>query len=200
MKIGILGGTFDPPHIGHLVIADQARAQLQLDRVWFAPVGTPPHKSTERVSSAEHRVMMTRLAIADNPDFELTLADVNRPTPHYITTLFESLNEQYKQVDWYLIVGGDSLVELPRWHQPQRLLSLARLAVANRTGFQPDLASLELSLPGISGRIVWVDSPIIDLASRDLQRRAREGLPLRYVVTQEVAQYIYANSLYNLNH
>lgn len=139
---------------------------------------------------------MTRLAIKDNPDFVLTLEDVERPTPHYITTLFEALNVKYSGIEWYLIIGGDSLMELPRWRQPERLLRFARLAVAHRPGFQPDIASLEAALPGISQRIEWVDSPMIDLASHDLQRRAHKGLPLRYVVTQEVAQYIAQNQLY----
>jgi nicotinate-nucleotide adenylyltransferase len=196
MKIGIMGGTFDPPHIGHLVIADQARAQLALDKVWFAPVGQPPHKNSLRVSAAQHRIAMTRLAIRDNPHFELSLADVERPTPHYITTLFESLLAQQPEVDWYLIMGGDSLAELPRWYRPARLLQLVRLAVAHRPGFQLDLAQLESQLPGLSARVAWVDSPMIDLASRDLQRRAREGLPLRYAVTREVADYIAEHHLY----
>jgi nicotinate-nucleotide adenylyltransferase len=196
MKIGIMGGTFDPPHIGHLVIADQAHAQLGLDKVWFAPVGHPPHKDTQRVSPVHHRVAMTQLAIHDNPHFELTMADVERPTPHYIATLFEMLRAQQPDYEWYLIMGSDSLIELPRWHRPARLLELVKLAVAYRAGYQPDLVQLEQMLPGISARVEWVDSPMIDLASRDLQRRARDGLPLRYVVTREVAQYIASHVLY----
>jgi nicotinate-nucleotide adenylyltransferase len=197
MKIAIMGGTFDPPHIGHLVIADQAFAQLGLDKVWFAPVGEPPHKNIQHVSPVEHRAAMTSLAIQDNAHFELTRADIERPTPHYITTLFELLCQREPQHEWYLIMGGDSLMELPRWHEPMRLLQLAKLAVAHRPGFQPDLQKLEAQLPGVSARIAWVDSPMIDLASRDLQRRAREGLPLRYVVTQEVARYIDEHKLYS---
>jgi nicotinate-nucleotide adenylyltransferase len=137
MKIGIMGGTFDPPHIGHLVIAEQAFVQLHLDKVWFAPVGQPPHKDLRRVTETHHRVEMTCLAIRDNPNFELTEADVNRPTPHYITTLFELFCEQHPDWEWYLIIGGDSFMELPRWHEPKRLLQLARLAVALRPGFKP---------------------------------------------------------------
>ena len=196
MKIGILGGTFDPPHIGHLVIADQAFTQLRLDKVWFAPVGQPPHKDLKRVTATQRRVEMTRLAIQDNPNFELTEADVHRPTPHYITTLFELLCKQHPDWEWYLIVGGDSLMELPRWHEPMRLLELTRLVVALRPGFKPDMATLEQALPGISARIEWIDSPLIDLASRDLQRRAREGLSLRYVVSREVVEYIVTHQLY----
>jgi nicotinate-nucleotide adenylyltransferase len=195
-RIGILGGTFDPPHIGHLVIADQAYEQLDLDVVWFAPVGQPPHKDTHHVSPVEHRIAMTRLAIADNPHFQLSLVDVERPTPHYIVTLFELLAQQHLDCDWRLIVGGDSLAEMPKWYEPRRLLELTRLAVAHRPGFHPDLEQLEQSLPGITRRVDWVDTPMIDLASRDLQRRVRLGLPLRYVVPREVADYIATHQLY----
>jgi nicotinate-nucleotide adenylyltransferase len=196
MRIGIIGGTFDPPHIGHLVIADQTFTQLGLDKVWFTPVGQPPHKKDRKVSPAQHRVAMTRLAIRDNPHFELNLTDVERPTPHYITGLFELLIQQHPDWEWYLIMGGDSLMELPHWYQPQHLIQMVRFAVAHRPGYQPDLAQLEQSLPGLGAKVVWVDSPLIDLASSDLQRRARQGLPLRYVVTQEVATYITEHELY----
>ena len=196
MKIGILGGTFDPPHIGHLVIAEQAYAQLGLDKVWFTPVGTPPHKDTTRVSPVQHRIEMTRLAKQDKQSFELCLTDASRPTPHYIVTLFELLSRQFPTCEWYLIIGADSLVELPRWYEPARLLQLTRLAVAHRPGFQPDFDHLEKYFPGLQTQISWVDSPMIDIASRDLQRRAREGLPLRYVLTQEVARYINDQHLY----
>ena len=196
MRIGILGGTFDPPHIGHLVIADQTYTQLGLDRVWFAPVGQPPHKKDRYVSATQHRVAMTRLAIRDNPHFELSLADVERPTPHYITTLFDMLAQHHADCEWYLILGADSLMELPRWYQPQRLVQMVRFAVAHRPGYQPNLVQLEQALPGLRAKVDWVDSPMINLASSDLQRRARQGLPLRYVVTGEVATYIANHHLY----
>ena len=196
MKIGLIGGTFDPPHIGHLIIADQAYMQLGLETVWFAPVGQPPHKNVQRVSAIQHRVEMTRLAIQGNPHFTLSLADVNRPTPHYITVLFEILVKQYPHVEWYLIIGADSLAELPRWYEPARLLQLTRLAVAQRPGSQPDLTKVEQALPNIRERVSWVDSPLIDLASHDLQRRVRAGLSLRYMATDEVIDYIAAHQIY----
>jgi nicotinate-nucleotide adenylyltransferase len=196
MKIGILGGTFDPPHIGHLVIADQARAQLKLDKVWFTPVGQPPHKEGSRVSSAEHRVNMTRLAIGGNLSFEVCLVDVERPSPHYTVDLFEKLQTNYPEHEFCFIIGADSLIDLPRWQRPRRLLEIARFAVAHRPRYIPDLADLEQKLPGLHDRIDWVDTPLTDLASNDLQRRARERLPLRYVVTRDVADYIREERLY----
>lgn len=195
MRIGILGGTFDPPHIGHLVIADQARAQLGLDQVWFTPVGQPPHKSG--ASPAHHRVAMARLAVASNGSFDVCLLDVERPPPHYTVDLFELLHRKFGAVhEWFFIVGADTLIDLPKWQRPLRLLELARIAVAHRPRYQPDLTELETKLPGLTSRAVWVDTPLTDLASNDLQRRAREGLPLRYVVTKEVSDYIRQHRLY----
>jgi nicotinate-nucleotide adenylyltransferase len=194
VRIGILGGTFDPPHIGHLVIADQARAQLKLDKVWFTPVGQPPHKSN--TSDAIHRVNMTKLAMGGNLNFDLCLVDVERPAPHYTVDLFVLLHARYPEHEFNFIIGADTLIDLPRWQRPKQLLELTKIAVAHRPRYQPDLADLEQKLPGISQRIAWVDTPLTDLASNDLQRRAREGLPLRYVVTRDVADYIREQELY----
>lgn len=194
MKIGILGGTFDPPHIGHLVIADQARAQLGLDKVWFTPVGQPPHKTG--ASESHHRVAMTKLAMATNAHFDICLLDVQRPAPHYTVDLFTLLQRKYLEHEFLFIIGADMLIDMPRWQRPQELLGMARIAVAHRPRYQPDLTELEQKLPGLSQRIEWVDTPLTDLASHDLQRRAREGLPLRYVVTREVAEYIQLHRLY----
>ena len=117
MRIGILGGTFDPPHIGHLVIGDQARAQLGLDRVWFTPVGQPPHKSN--TSPAADRVAMTRLAIDDYEAFEVCLVDVERPPPHYTVHLFEELRRRWPEHEFWFIIGADALIDMPRWQQPR---------------------------------------------------------------------------------
>ena len=194
MRIGIMGGTFDPPHIGHLVIGDQARAQLGLDRVWFTPVGQPPHKSNTTL--AEDRVAMTRLAIDDYDAFEVCLVDVERPPPHYTVHLFEELRRRWPEHEFWFIIGADALIDMPRWQQPRRILELAQIAVAHRPRYRPHLDELEIAIPGISKAIVWVDTPLTDLASNDLQRRARLGLPLRYVVTREVSDYIHAHQLY----
>jgi nicotinate-nucleotide adenylyltransferase len=196
VNIGVLGGTFDPPHIGHLIVAEQARAQLQLDEVWFAPAGQPPHKRNRKVSEAKHRVTMTRLAIADNPCFKLCLTDIERPGPHYSTDLMRLLRQQHPRNQWYFIIGGDSLADLPNWHQPQQFVQLARLAVAHRPGFQPDLAALEQTIPGLRERVAWVNSPLVYVSSSDLRARARQGLPLRYVVPREVEAYVQQNHLY----
>ena len=196
MKIGILGGTFDPPHIGHLIVAEQACAQMQLDEVWFAPAGQPPHKRDRPVTEAEHRVAMVRLAIADNPCFKLCLTDVERPGPHYSTDLMQLLREQQPHNQWYFVVGEDSLADLPNWHDPRQFVQLATLAVAHRPGYQPDLAVLEQTIPGLSQRVAWVNSPLVYVSSSDLRAQARQGLPLRYVVPDGIAAYVQAHRLY----
>ena len=139
---------------------------------------------------------MTRLAIGGNLNFEICRADVDRAPPHFTVDLFVALHEMYRQHEFTFIIGADTLIDLPHWQRPLDLLKLTRIAVAYRPRFQPDLRELEQQLPGIGERIEWVDTPLTDLASNDLQRRAREGLPLRYTVTREVADYIRENNLY----
>lgn len=195
MRIGILGGTFDPPHIGHLVIADQACAQLRLDHVWFAPAGDPPHKG-DQITPVEHRVAMLQLAIQDNPRFELCRVDVERPGPHYSFELVEILHAQHPGCAWHFILGADSFMEMPRWRNPERLIALARLAVAKRPGMVIDAGKVERALPGILQRVDWIDTPLIDISSTDLRRRVRAGWPLRYVMPEAVAAHIEHAGLY----
>lgn len=198
MNIGIFGGTFDPPHIGHLVIADQALIQLKLDEVWFMPVGQPPHKAGNHISDVRHRVEMVRLAIADHPGFKLSLVDVQRPAPHYSVTAIELLESQHPQHDWCFIMGADSLEDLPHWHKPQRLIELATLAVAGRPGARPDTTELEQDIPGLGARVRWVNAPLVDISSTELRRLAREGASLRYLVPRLVEDYIREHMLYGL--
>lgn len=196
MNIGIFGGTFDPPHVGHLVIADQALTQLKLDEVWFMPAGQPPHKLNNPVSAAVHRVAMTRLAIAGHAGFKLSTFDVERPGPHYSSIAIEMLEQQWPQHDWCFIMGADSLEDLPRWHQPRRLIALATLAVAGRPGARPDLTALEQVIPGLSARVRWVDAPLVDLSSTQLRQMAKAGASLRYLVPDAVLDYIHTHELY----
>ena len=200
VKIGVLGGTFDPPHVGHLIVAEQARAQLGLDQVWFTPVGQPPHKQDRDVSCAEDRVVMTRLAIADNPYFVLCMDDVIRPGPHYTLTLIHQLQRKYVEHTWYLIIGGDSLVDMPKWHQPTQLVELVRLAVAHRPGSQPNITQLEGAIPNLRDRIDWIHSPLVHVSSSDLRQRFAAGLPLRYAVPDAVIDYITTQRCYQSNH
>jgi nicotinate-nucleotide adenylyltransferase len=195
-RLGILGGTFNPPHLAHLVMADQARNQLNLARVLFVPAGQPPHKLDRAVTSAEHRVAMTQLAIAGDAEFVLSRVDVDRPGPHYTEDMLALLRATHPDDELYLLIGSDSLRDLLEWHGPARVVAQARLAVMRRLGAEPNMRALESALPGISARVNWVDAPWLDVSSTDIQRRVRAGLSIRYFVPAAVESYIIEHRLY----
>ena len=194
--VGVLGGTFDPPHIGHLVIAQEALAQLSLARVLFAPTRQPPHKPTNGITPIEHRLAMVRLAIAPHPEFSLSEIDVDRPGPTYTVDTMRLLHKQFPDDELYFIMGMDSLASILTWRSPDQLIQQCRLAVFNRPGFSTDLAALETKLPGLSERTVLLPAPALDIAASDLQRRVRAGLAIAHLVPESVAAYIAEHGLY----
>jgi len=196
-RIGVIGGTFDPIHYGHLAAAEEARVRVNLEKVLFAVAGLPPHKLDEEVTPVEHRLAMVRLGISSNPDFELSRVDVDRSGPSYTVDTISILQEQWGQgTEMFFILGIDSLVEVPTWHQPERLIQLCHLVAVARPGFEVDMRQLEDSVPGISSRVEIIGMPEVDISSSDLQRRVREGLPIRYQVPEEVERYIREHRLY----
>jgi len=196
-RIGVIGGTFDPIHYGHLAAAEEARVRMNLERVLFVVAGVPPHKLNEEVTPVEHRLAIVSLAVASNPYFAISNVDVDRPGPSYTVDTISILQEQWGQeTEIYFIMGLDSLVELPTWHQPQRLIQSCRLVAVRRPRFEIDMSQLEASLPGISSRVEIIDMPEVDISSSDLQRRVREGLPIKYQVPEEVERYINDHELY----
>jgi len=196
-RIGVIGGTFDPIHYGHLAAAEEARVRMNLERVLFVVAGVPPHKLDEEVTPVEHRLAIVSLAIASNPHFEISRVDVDRPGPSYTVDTISILRKQWGQeTEVYFIMGLDSLVELPTWHHPQRLIQLCRLLAVKRPGFETDMAELEASVPGISSRVEIIDMPEVDISSSDLQQRVRDGLPIKYQVPEEVERYIMEHGLY----
>jgi nicotinate-nucleotide adenylyltransferase len=195
-RIGVLGGTFDPPHVGHLALAETARVQLELDVVLFAPAGWPPHKPDWPITARSDRVAMVEAAIADNKAFALSRIDLDRPGPHYTADTLSLLRQQDPEAEFLLLVGGDSLEQFLSWHDPAGILSHARVAVLCRPGYKPDLATLEAEIPEISERVFWLDGPYLALASSDLRRRVRTGLTVRYLVPPLVEAYIREHRLY----
>lgn len=194
---GIFGGTFDPPHLGHLVLAEAARSVLGLSEVVFMPAGEPPHKSGRRITSADHRIAMTRSAIADNARFALSTLDAERDGPSYSVDAMQKLRERWgRTVEIYFIMGADSLVGLPSWHRPERLMRLVTFAVVARPGFYTDMATLERALPGLADRVVFVPAPLIGISSTAIRQRVAEGHSIRYLVPPTVEKYIYTHSLY----
>jgi nicotinate-nucleotide adenylyltransferase len=196
MRIGLLGGTFDPPHIGHLVLGDQAWQQLGLDEVWFTPVGQPPHKAGRVVSAAPHRTAMTRAAIGGHAAFRLCELDVQRPGPHYSLTLMQLLRERHPEHEWFFLIGEDSLADLPKWHRPDALIELVTLCVARRPGSRADHGDVFAFLPALRERLRWIDAPLLDLSSSDLRARLVDGRSVRYLVPDAALAYAEMNAVY----
>jgi nicotinate-nucleotide adenylyltransferase len=196
-RIGVFGGTFDPVHYGHLVIAEDAQAYLDLERVLFVPAYKPPHKPKGSYSAFKHRRRMLELAIVDNPLFELSLIEARRRGPSYTVDSLRDLQRELRpDVQVYFIIGMDSLGGILDWHKPDELITLCRIVVAERAGYQVDLDALERALPGLRASLELIDTPELSISSTDLQRRVQLGLPIRYQVPPSVEQYIHEHRLY----
>lgn len=196
MAIGIFGGTFDPPHMGHLILAETCADALTLARVLWVPAADPPHKQGAPISAARHRVAMVAIAIADNPRFALSRIDVDRRGPHYSADMVRLIAEQYPGEQLYFLIGGDSLHDLPTWHEPARLLAGCKLAVMRRPSDHVDLNSLYAQLPGLERALCFVDTPLLDLSATEVRQRVRAGLSIRYRVPEGVSEYITRERLY----
>lgn len=196
-RIGVLGGTFDPVHIGHLIMAVELQSALNLDRVLFVPAGDPPHKPSTPISPAVHRIRMLELAIAGREDFTIDLTDINRAGPSYTKDLVSELTAQYPHHRLVFLMGTDSLRDLENWKDPARILELAEIGAASRPDVHVDLDRLYKSLPGARGRVTLVEIPLIGVSSSDLRTRVQKSRPISYQVPATVERYILENSLYS---
>jgi nicotinate-nucleotide adenylyltransferase len=200
MRIGILGGTFDPVHIGHLLLAEQGREQGRLDEVWFVPAAHPPHKEGLSLTRFEQRVEMLALALAGNPAFRIDELEKERLGPSYTADTLAELRRRHPSYEFWLLLGSDALLDLPHWHQPLRVLEQAGLLVTTRPGSPVVTAEQlrkQLHLPAqTSLRLEMIDMPQIDISSRDLRRRAAAGRSLRYFLPRAVECYIHDKRLY----
>lgn len=195
MRIGIYGGTFDPVHQGHLILAESCREACELDEVWFVVAGAPPHKPSGR-TDASHRVEMVRLAIAGHPSFSVSDREIRRPGPHYSVDTLRAIRDERPDAELFFLIGGDSLADLPHWREPGQIVQLATVVVANRAGFDSPPPAIP-SAPGDPPRPVqYVTIPPIGIASSDLRRRVAEGRSIRYQVPAAVLAYIAAHRLY----
>jgi nicotinate-nucleotide adenylyltransferase len=194
MNVGILGGTFDPVHLGHLLLAEQARVQLTLDEVLFIPAGEPWRKSHRAVTPAEHRLAMLRLAIQGNSAFGISDIEVRRDGPTYTADTLEALAGERLDDAFWFILGADALWDLPNWREPGRIVKHALLAVAQRESHEA--APAELNLPELVGRITSFECPRIDISSTDIRARAADGLSIRYLTPDAVGAYIEEHALY----
>jgi nicotinate-nucleotide adenylyltransferase len=196
VNIGVLGGTFDPIHMGHLVVAEEARIKLGFSEVLFVPAGQPWLKLDRNITSAVHRVEMVRRAIADNPHFKLSTLEVERAGPSYTVDTLTMLKKQLgSEASLFFILGRDTLAELPLWKEPKKLVQLCRLVVAPRLGSK-DLKRLKTEIPGLLDKVIQLDMPVIGISSSEIRQRRAQGLPIRYLVPLQVEQYIAGYKIY----
>ena len=198
MDVGVFGGTFDPIHLGHLAVAEEVRVRLRLARLLFVPAGQPWLKGDRSISPARHRVEMIRLAIANNPHFELATIEVDKPGPSYTVDTINSLcNQLGAATRLFFLLGSDTLFELPQWKEPWRLVQLCHLVAFTRPGSDlPSLSWLESAIPGISQHITFVEVPQIDISATEIRRRGSQGGSIRYLVPEAVERYILEQGLY----
>ncbi len=194
MRVGILGGTFDPVHTGHLIVAEQAREALALDLVLFLPAGDPWRKTNRAITPAQHRLAMLRIAVDGNEAFGISDVELRAGGPSYTADTLESLAGERLDDEFCFILGADALADLPNWHEPERIVRHAVLAVAPRE--MQELNATVLNLPGLQARVRPFDVPRIDISSTDIRARVAAGRSVRYLVPPRVEAYIAAHGLY----
>ena len=201
MKVGVLGGTFDPVHIGHLIIAEEARLRLGLEKVIFMPAGQPRLRASDAYASAEDRLHMVELATADNPDFETSSLEIHRAGTTYTVDTLEELNNAFhEEASLFFIVGEDILEKFHLWKDPDRILQLCMLAVVTRKGAASPYDGQWASRFGCTdGAVVRLDSPVIEVSATDIRDRIARGQSLRYLVPKRVAEYITQRGLYGMH-
>ena len=198
MKTGMLGGTFDPVHLGHLSIAEEAMISQGLSQVIMIPAGQPAFKSNKKVAQAEHRLAMLRLAVEGRSNLHVSEIEIKRPGPSYtIDTIAQLRKSSGAESDLYFIVGWDSLMQLPEWREPSRIIEMCKLIAVPRPGYRrPDMKMLEEEIPGITQRTVLLDKPRIDLSASNIRNMVAEGEPIDRFVPASVVEYIKKYNLY----
>lgn len=195
-RIGIMGGTFDPIHFGHLIIAEESRYRFQLERVLFIPAGNPPHKPDEPISNREDRFRMTELAIEGNPGFEMSDIEFKREGPSFTVDTLRELKTIYgEEASLFFITGADSILDIPKWYKPDEIVRLCTLIAAVRPGY--DLKDVEQKLPkNYLTNIEFLETPEIDISSTEIRRRVATGEPIKYLLPLAVENYIFSKGLY----
>jgi nicotinate-nucleotide adenylyltransferase len=195
-RIGVFGGTFDPPHNGHLALAKAARQQLGLDKILWVVTADPPHKRGSFISPAVDRLALVEAAISGQPGMAVSRVELDRPGPQWAADTVRLLSEADPKTDLIYLMGGDSLRDLPNWGRPDELLRYASVGVLRRPGAEIDLTALEQVLPGLKDRVTFVSAPRLDISSHEIRERVRVGLPLGRLVPAKVANLIEARGLY----
>ena len=197
MRLGIFGGTFDPPHIGHQILAAEALHQLDLDSVLWVLTPDPPHKRQRKITPLSVRLEMVQAAITGCAGFQLSRVDIDRPSPHYAIDTVRLLQEQYSQARLIYLMGGDSLHDLPFWYEAQKFVAACHaLGVMRRPGDAIDLKSLETQIPAITHKVQFVEAPLVEIAASQIRSRIRQERPFRYYLPPSVYQIIQKYQLY----
>lgn len=196
-RLGIFGGTFDPLHIGHLILAAEAVDQLKLSRLLWVLTPVPPHKLDQPITPFEHRLAMLERVLEADGDFELSMVELDRPGPHFAADTVRLLAQAHPNAHLVMLLGGDSLHDLPNWHMaPELVAACHEFGVMRRPGDAVDLAHLESQLPGLQAKTCFVEAPLLDIASSEIRRRVRQGHAFRYFLPPEVYAYIRSEGIY----
>jgi nicotinate-nucleotide adenylyltransferase len=196
-KIGIFGGTFDPPHIGHLILAAEAYAQFALDRLLWVLTPDPPHKQGRSITLLQHRLEMVSLALTDATEFELSRVDIDRPGPHFAVDTVKIIANQNPRTTLIYLMGSDSLRDLPLWHRPADFVDACQyIGVMRRPDAAMDLPGLEKQFPGLTVKVRFVDAPLLDIAAHEIRARIAANQPFRYFLPVGVYEYIVKKHLY----
>ena len=197
MRIGIFGGTFDPPHMGHLILADEARYQLGIDLLLWVLTPAPPHKLNQSISPTDQRLTLVKKTIENNPNFILSTIELDRPGPHYVIDTIRLLKEKFPNDEIYYLMGGDSLRNLPKWNEPIDFIwSCDGLGVMRRPGDRIDLEELEEKIPGITTKVTFIDAPLLEISSSQIRERISQGRPFQYYLLPEVYEMILDSQFY----
>jgi nicotinate-nucleotide adenylyltransferase len=198
MRIGVFGGTFDPPHLAHLILAEEARYQLDLERVLWILTPLSPLKPDTSISLWTQRLDLLKAALLDNPHFEISRVDIDRPPPYYAFETLEILSESYSKGELVYLMGGDSLRDLPKWERPKELVDNCHaLGVMRRPGDEIDLAGLEDVIPDLRTKVRWINAPLIEISGTQIRERLKHGEPVRYFLPPAVYQMIIDQNIYH---
>lgn len=199
MRLGIFGGTFDPPHIGHLILAAEAFAQLELDRVLWVLTPFPPHKEDQVITPLKERLLMLQAVLVEDSAFELSRIDIERNPPHFAVGTVRQVRKQHPQAELVYLMGSDSLADLPTWYKAQSFLEACDLiGVMCRPGRMLDLEGLDSMLPGLREKVRFIQAPLLEISSSQLRWRMSQGLPFRYYLRPEVYEIIQERNLYGM--
>ena len=198
MRVGVFGGTFDPPHLAHLILAEEARYQLDLERVLWILTPVSPLKPGTSISPWRQRLDLLEAALMDNPTFEISRVDIDRPAPYYAVETIEILRESHLKGELIYLMGGDSLRDLTQWERPQELVDNCHaLGIMRRPGDEIDLAKLEQIIPSLRAKVRWIDAPLLEISGRQIRERLINGEPVRYFLPPAVYQMIVDQNLYH---